>query len=430
MKAIVDCNSFYCACERLFRPDLTRRPVVVLSNNDGCIVSRTDEAKALGISMAVPFFQARPLIEQHQVATFSSNYALYGELSWRVMETMRQLIGASRVEVYSVDEAFLDLDGLALEPDVTGFLRALKQQIEQWTGIQVSIGAASTKVLSKVANRLAKKRKQETGCVLVLETPEQVQTALADTPVGEVWGIGRRYANQLREEAAVFTAADLAGRSEAWARKQLGGVVGARLWRELQGISSLTAKDPLTTKKMIATTRMFGQPVSGLNELREATATYTARAAEKLRRQHSTATFVQVFVVTRESRSAPTERFRHGVTKSAESILAYPTAVTGDLIRESHRLVDQLFVPGERYVKAGVMISGLQPDDQVQAGLFAPATNPRQRKLMDALDNINASMRDDVLRYAAAGLTRNWKMRQEHRSPRFTTRWAEIPIVR
>ncbi|MBL0357502.1 MAG: hypothetical protein IPP72_11765 [Chitinophagaceae bacterium] len=208
MKAIVDCNSFYCSCERLFLPHLDKKPVVVLSNNDGCIISRSDEAKAFGVEMAGPYFLAKPLIEKHDVATFSSNYNLYGDLSWRVMETLRMLVGKENVEVYSVDEAFLNLDEFGTgNLEEAGF--RIRETVELWTGIKVSVGVAPTKVLSKVANHLAKKNKLATQCVVVLDTKEKIAKALQDTPVGEVWGVGRQYAQKLVEMNAVFTAYDL-----------------------------------------------------------------------------------------------------------------------------------------------------------------------------------------------------------------------------
>jgi len=208
MTGIIDCNSFYCSCERLFLPHLDAKPVVVLSNNDGCIVSRTDEAKAFGVQMAGPYFLAKPLIDKYNVATFSSNYNLYGDLSWRVMETLRIMLGKENVEVYSVDEAFLNLDEFALK-DLPTVALNIRETVEQWTGIKVSVGVAPTKVLSKVANHLAKKNKIATQCVVVLDTEEKITKALQNTPIGEVWGIGRQYAQKLMEINAVFTAYDL-----------------------------------------------------------------------------------------------------------------------------------------------------------------------------------------------------------------------------
>jgi DNA polymerase V len=428
MIAIVDCNSFYCSCERLFKPHLDNQPVVVLSNNDGCIVSRTDEAKKLGVEMAGPYFLMKPLIEKFGVHTFSSNYNLYGDLSWRVMETMRMLVGKDRVEVYSVDEAFIDLEGLT-QNDWFQFALQLRLNIEQWTGIKVSIGVAPTKVLAKVANRLAKKNKEATQCVMVLDSPETITDALAHTPIADVWGIGRRYAEKLREMNAIYTALDLSFKREEWARQHLGGVVGVRLLRELKGVPSTEMKDELIVKKMIATTRMFGKPVNNLTDIKEAVATYTSRAAEKLRRQKSAATTLYVFVVTKVKTPAG-ERFRHGASKGAGVTLPLATAATQELIKQALLLVQHLYEPGTLYAKAGVVLSGIIPDAMIQGNLFVEDKENKNRKLMDMVDNINFSMRNDILKFAASGTKRNWKMRQELRSPRYTTRWDEMMVVR
>ncbi|MEO6721163.1 MAG: Y-family DNA polymerase [Ferruginibacter sp.] len=426
MKAIVDCNSFYCSCERLFKPHLDKQPVVVLSNNDGCIISRSDEAKKLGVEMTGPYFLAKPIIEKHNVATFSSNYNLYGDLSWRVMETLRTLLGKDKVEVYSVDEAFLDLDEYSPKGLQT-IAEEILDTVEMWTGIKVSIGVAPTKVLAKVANRLSKKDKS-VKCVLVLDTKEKIIDALYHTPVGDVWGVGRQYAEKLREQHAIFTALDLSKRKEEWANTHLGGVVGVRLLKELKGESASEMKEELTVKKMIATTRMFGNAVNNIGDIKEAIATYTSKAAEKLRRQKSAANTISVFVVPKEA-SASTH-FRHGPSISSYATLPFATSSTNELIKPALKLVDKLFEQGKRYKKAGVMLSGLVPDECIQGNLFVEEKQNNKRFLMDMLDNINFAMRDDMLKFAASGLTRDWKMRQELRSPRYTTRWEELFEVR
>lgn len=427
MYAIVDCNSFYCACERLFAPALHNRPVVVLSNNDGCIVSRTDEAKALGIGMAGPYYQNKDVILKNNIAVFSSNYHLYGDLSMRVMDTLRSIAGNEQVEVYSVDEAFINLAQVALA-QLPALVQELKERTEQWTGIAVSVGVGPTKVLSKVANRLAKKNKQATGCILVLDSDAAVRDALQRTPVADVWGVGRHYAYKLQELYNIQNAWELSRMSEEWARKNLGGVVGVRLIRELRGEPCIELKDPLETKKMIATTRMFGKPVYELTDLKEAVATYTARAAEKLRRQHSAATLLDVFVVCNDSEGRNYEY--HPYSRHNHTRLAVPSSSTAELIRHALPLVEQLYVKGPRYLKAGVLLAELVPDASIQGNLFAPAAPQQERRLMEAVDNLNFSMRDDVVKYAASGLRRNWKMRQELRSKRYTTRWNELYEVR
>lgn len=423
MKAIVDCNNFYCSCERLFKPHLGNRPVVVLSNNDGCIVSRSDEAKKLGVQMAGPYFMAKPLIEKHDVAVFSSNYNLYGDLSWRVMETLRIMVGKENVEVYSVDEAFVDL-GIFPPEEIETVAREIRERVETWTGIKVSVGVGPTKVLAKLANRLSKKDKLKTGCVMVLDTDDKIISALHKTPVEDVWGIGHRYAIKLKEQWCIYDALQLRNLSEEFAHTHLGGVVGSRLIRELKGIISNEMEDELVNKKMIATTRMFGSPVSDINDIKEAVATYTSRAAEKLRRQHGAAKIISVFVVAKEENHNVS--FNHGATHSTYTTLPAATSFTNELIKPAVGLVDKLYEKGRLYKKAGVMLSGIVPDTSIQGNLFITETKNCERKLMDMIDNINFSQRDDVLKFAASGTTRDWKMRQELRSPRYTTRWNEL----
>jgi len=426
MKAIVDCNSFYCSCERLFRPDLWNKPVVVLSNNDGCIVSRTDEAKKLGIGMAAPYYQNKELIEKNDVAAFSSNYHLYGDLSMRVMDTLRALAGVHNTEVYSVDEAFLDLDMIPGN-ELYDAAKRMKEITEQWTGIKVSIGVAPTKVLSKVANKLSKKDKKGTGGIIILDSVEKIKDALESTPVDDLWGIGHRYANKLKN-FGIENGWQLRNMPEEWCRKNLGGVVGVRMIRELKGIPCILMKDPLEVKKMIATTRMFGTPVHKLSDLKEAVATYASRAAEKVRRQRSAATSLDVFVVAngfidRKYEYNPQSRHSHITLPQA-------TSNTGELIGYAALLAENLFRPNEKYIKAGVLLGGLVPDNSIQSNLFMTQEKNRLPQLMSAIDNINFSMRDDVVKYVATGLKRNWKMRQQLRSKRYTTRWDELFEIR
>lgn len=423
MKAIVDCNNFYCSCERLFKPHLDNKPVVVLSNNDGCIISRSDEAKKLGVEMAGPYFMAKPLIEKHKVSVFSSNYNLYGDLSWRVMETLRMMLGKKNVEVYSVDEAFLDLSIFPRE-DLPAIAMEIRETVEQWTGIKVSVGVAPTKVLAKLANRLSKKDKEKTGCVMVLDTEEKIIEALRKTPVGDIWGVGYQYAQKLKEFWCIYDALQLRNVSEEFARTNLGGVVGARLIRELKGIPTKEMEDELVTKKMIATTRMFGSPVGDINDIKEAIATYTSRAAEKLRRQRSAAKVISIFVVTKDQDHMLS--FKKYGTITTHTTLPAATSFTNELIKPAVQLVDQLYEKGQLYKKAGVMLSGIVPDESIQGNLFLTENKNCERKLMDMIDNVNFSQRDDVLKFASSGTTRDWKMRQELRSGRYTTRWEEL----
>jgi len=432
MKAIVDCNNFYCSCERLFKPKFEKRPVVVLSNNDGCVISRSDEAKQLGVAMGVPLFEVRSLIREKGIAVFSSNYALYGDCSWRVMEVLREIIGKERVEVYSVDEAFLELDQLGTE-ELEKLALTIRHQVEQWTGIRVSIGVAPTRTLAKLANRLAKKNKVTTNCVMVLSTESEIEEALRRTAVADLWGIGRRYAKQLHEKWSIYDGWQLAQVSDSFANKYLGGVVGTRLVRELRGISSRMMEEERVQKKMIATTRMFGRRVYELNEIKEAIATYTARAAEKLRRQFSAAGHIHVFIIEHR------EGERHGMAYDTHRQLDKPSSDSSILIRVATELVVDIYKKGPAYKKAGIILSDIVPEAARQGSLFVDSASADDDRLplMLAIDNINFScppahqpQHDSILRFAASGTNRGWKMKQEYRSPRYTTKWYEMPVVR
>lgn len=428
MQAIVDCNSFYCACERLFQPQLQNAPVVVLSNNDGCIVSRSDEAKQLGINMAIPYFQAKELIEKNKVHAFSSNYHLYGDLSWRVMETMRQLAPPGCVEVYSVDEAFINLDHIPAE-SLQAYCVSLKKKIETWTGISVSIGVGPNKVLSKVANRLAKKSKLLTGCVVILNDTKKIQAALQSTPIDDVWGIGYSYSEKLKTYG-IHTAYALSIKDLSWGKRFLGGVPGMKLIRELKGMHSHDMQTPRTSKKMIATTRMFGRTVSEWQEMEEALATYATRTAEKLRRQHSAAYGVSVFLLKKTPPQTEISHYHHGRQVSGYVKLDNPSNLTPDIIKAAVTLGKSLFEQGKLYKKAGVILSDLVPDNALQTNLFVAPKDQNRKKLMNVIDNMNAAFRDDILKFATSGNQKNWKMRSERRSKRYTTRWDELCLVR
>lgn len=425
MVAIVDCNSFYCSCERLFQPKLHKRPVVVLSNNDGCIISRSDEASQLGIPMAGPYYMAKEVIEKHDVAVFSSNYNLYGDISRRVMETLKQMVGETNVEVYSIDESFLHLDGYSPN-QLTNIARQIKETVEHWTGIPVSVGIAPTKVLSKVANRLAKKDPKKYQGVFVLDNPQTIDDALAQTAVKDIWGIGRKYAEKLESQFNLQTALALKKMNEAWAGKNLGGVVGLRLWRELNGEPCIELKDQLIKKKMIACTRMFGRPVTNIMEIREAVASYASRAAEKLRRQSGAAKVLEVFLVKNDHTDVYTY---NPSTDALKFIMPEATSATHQLINYALPLANKLFNPGSRYLKAGIILSQLVPDKEVQGNLFTQKTKPSV-KLMKAMDNINWGIHKDAVRFGATGLKQPWQMKQQHRSFRYTTQWDELKMVK
>ena len=343
------------------------------------------------------------------------------------MDTLKNLVGEDKVEVYSVDEAFLDLSIVPHE-QLKEVSQRIKQTVELWTGIRVSVGVAPTKVLAKMANRLSKKDKQKTDCIMVLDTEEEIISALKQTAVEDIWGVGYRYATKLKQLWSIYDGLQLRNMSEDWARVYLGGVVGTRLIRELKGIPCIKMKDPLEQKKMIATTRMFGKPVHELNDLKEAVATYTSRAAEKLRRQYCAAKFIDVFVVTNDphSQNEGGQYQYNPQTKHVSARLLQATSHTNELIRNAVPLVEKLYQRGSKYLKAGVLLGGLVPDESIQGNIFKNNSENHHRMLMETMDNINFSMRDDVVKYVASGLKRNWKMRQEMRSGRYTTRWEEL----
>jgi DNA polymerase V len=373
--------------------------------------------------MAGPFYQNRKEIEENNVAVFSSNYHLYGDISNRVMDTLRIL--SPSVEIYSVDECFLDLNGI--EPSkLYEYSLFLKHTTELWTGIPVSVGIAPTKVLSKVANRLAKKDKIGTRGVMVLQTPEQQMEALMRTEIEDVWGVGPAGSRKLRM-FNINTAWDLRNMNEDWVRNNLGGIVGVRLLKELKGMPCIDMKDPLTQKKNIATTRMFGKPVYELRELKEAVATYVTRATEKLRRQKCAARAISVFIVFNNRKI---NQEYEPTSRSLSFLMPEATYVTHHIIAYAMALVERLYREGDKYIKAGVILSEIVPCGSVQFNLFTEPESAEVQKLMHIMDNINFGIRDDMVKFAVAGTTRNWKMRQEMRSQRFTTRWDELCEVK
>ena len=414
--ALVDCNNFYVSCERLFNPKLARRPVVVLSNNDGCIIARSNEAKALEIGMGTPYFKAEKFLTRHRVKVFSSNYPLYGDLSWRVMTTLQQL--EPEMEIYSIDEAFL-----RLPPDsgmnLTFLGRQIRTTVKQHTGIPVSIGLASTKTLAKIANRFAKKIPEYNG-VLDL-TAVDPKPFLDRCEINDVWGIGRRYAERLRARG-VHTAFDLTRRDDGWIRKQL-TVTGLRTAMELRGISCISLEKE-GKKKSISSSKSFGYQVETLNELREALATYITQAAVKLRLQQSTTGCLQIYLTTnRFSKTQPLYAARETIN------LAEPTADTGTLIKHGLERLQKIYRPGLRYQKCGVVLGNLVPAKNRQLNLFFKP-DKRQSELMAAVDKINARWGRHTIQHAAAGFAKPWQHRQEKKSPAYTTKWRDLPVVK
>ncbi len=415
MFALIDCNNFYVSCERVFNPALEGKPVVVLSNNDGCVIARSNEAKSLGIGMGAPAFQCEGLFAKHNVYVFSSNYALYADMSRRVMDTLEQLSPA--IEVYSIDEAFLTLDGFA---SPTEYGRFLRNTVKRWTGIPISVGIGATKTLAKAAGWFAKKEPLWGG---VVDISGRCDELLERLEAGEVWGVGPRYA-QLLARNGIFTARELRDAPDEWVRKHM-STAGLRTVWELRGTPCISLERVSMPKKGIVTSRMFGTPVEGLKELKEAVAAYAARAAEKLRSQGSVARCITVFIKT--------NRFSHDpeYSQSATARLPTPTAYTPELIRYAHKILERIYKPGHRYNKAGVMLTDIIPACEMQLDLLTPTQDHRRReRLMSSLDRINAQWGSDTIWYAAAGAAQRWRMRRSLLSARFTTSWNEIPVVR
>ena len=416
--ALVDCNNFYASCERVFDPKLEEKPVVVLSNNDGIVVARSNEAKALGIGMGVPEFQIRHLIRRHDVQVFSSNYTLYGDMSQRVMDTLAQF--TPDLEIYSIDEAFLSLSGFTSH-NLTEYGRTIRTTVKKWTGLPVSIGIAETKTLAKVAGRVAKRSKEAAG-VFDLTACQDRDGLLAETAVEDIWGIGPNYARLLTQHG-IQTALDLRGVDDHWIRKRM-GVVGARIVQELRGVPCLPLEECPPPKQGITVSRSFGRPITSLAEMRQAVATYTARAAEKLRGERLAVTVLTVFLMTNSFKDEPQ------YSNAATIKLPVSTDSTSDLLRYALEGMGRIYKEGYRYKKAGVMLTALVPASQVQGSLFDHQDRERSSRLMRVLDRLNDRIGAGTLRYAAEGFSKHWRARFERRSPAYTTRWEDLPVAK
>ncbi len=421
MYALVDVNSFYASCEQVFRPDLWGKPVVVLSNNDGCIIAANREAKALGVPMWKPAFEVLPLLDKHGVTVFSSNYALYGDMSARVMETLATLTPS--MEVYSIDEAFLHVP--ESEHDLSAYGHALRCRVQQWTGLPVGVGIAPTKALAKVANRSAKRERERSRNVFVIDSDPLRRSILREFPVEDVWGIGKRIAARLHA-IGVHTAWDFTQLSDEWVRREL-SVVGLRLKRELEGTPQLDlAVDP-PPKQMIGTAKSFGHTLGDKDLILEALAWYVAEVAEKLRHQQALAGCMTLFLETNPFREQDPQ-YRN----QTQIRLPVPTDNTPCLTRYARFAFERIYRPGYLYKKVGVWLGDFSRPGAVQQHLFDADPQPGHSKTMEVMDRLNRRYGKATLRTAAAGFRRaEWKLRQERLSPRYTTRIGEIlPIGR
>jgi len=413
--ALVDCNNFYASCERVFQPYLNNKPIVVLSNNDGCIVARSNEAKALGIPMGAPMHEYRKICINNNVKIFSSNYQLYGDMSQRVMDSLKHF--CPNIEIYSIDEAFLQLDSFEKNFDLIKYALHIRQKLNIWLGIPVSIGIAPTKTLAKIANHVAKKS-TSTG-IFDLRDINQRENILTALPINEIWGIGKRLSLKLNE-LGINTAKQLRDANPKYIRKHF-GVVVERIVLELNGISCL-GLEMVKPKKNITSSRSFGKPITELQPLSEAISHYATRACIKLRNQSSKAQGIYVFITTNKHK--PNEpQYRNSMIQG----FVEPTADTNLIIRIAKNCLDQLYRSGYKYKKAGVILTDIISNRHKQNDLFSENDlQDKREKLMQVVDNINAQMGTNTIFNAAQGITRHWRMREEMKSNRYTTCWDEL----
>ena len=413
---LVDCNSFYVSCERLFNPKIRRKPVVVLSNNDGCIISRSNEAKALGIKMGEPYFKAKDIIIKNNVNVFSSNYSLYGDLSRRVMRTLKRF--NSDIEVYSIDEAFMDLSNFS-DKEVEEVGKEIRSTVLKWTGIPTSIGIAKTKTLSKVANHIAKKTKAGVTSLIGIENLDPI---LEKVEINDVWGVGRQL-TKFYQKNGIYNAKQLKNKSNTWIKK-CSNVLSSRTAMELRGISCIELEKTTSKRKSCVVSRSFGKRVENFQELKEAVASYCLNASEKLRSENLVAKALTVFV-----RTSPFQR-NFGYYSNSKTI-DFPIATNNSIetVKTAITILESIYRNGYRYQKAGVMFSGLS-DENSKENLFASEKDEKINKLMRSIDKTNFRFGRRTLSIASAGIRKKWFMKREHSSKIDTADFYCIPTIK
>lgn len=415
---LVDCNNFYVSCERVFNPKLENKPVVILSNNDGCIISRSNEAKELGIDMGAPLFEVEHLIRKYNVEVFSSNYTLYGDMSDRIMTTLEMMV--PDIELYSIDEAFLVVPENNKHREDLG--QSIKNIVKQNIGIPVSVGMGETKTLAKVANKIAKKYKKFEGVLDIISHPK-IDKVLDFTKVGDVWGVGRKYAELLNSNG-IFNALQLRDAPDNWVKKAM-TITGLKTVYELRGISCIKLEQVSPDRKTIVRSGSFSRPTSSLKELKEAVAFYISRAAEKLREQELIASHLRVFLSTNYFNPNEPQ-----YNNSAIIQLPISTSFTPELIANGLKILERIYKPNFMYKKAGVMFSGILNENKVQLNLFTYRDSEKEKQLMEAVDKINRRFGNGKIQFGATGLEREWKSRAARLSPFYTTRWSDIPVAK
>ncbi|TWP29152.1 Y-family DNA polymerase [Apibacter muscae] len=418
MYALIDCNNFYASCERVFNPALNQVPICVLSNNDGCVIARSNEAKALGIPMGAPAFQYQKLFNENKVAVFSANFILYGDLSSRVMNIVKRY--CKDVEVYSIDEAFMDFTGYE-NLDLKEHNEKLRNFIYKGVGIPTSIGIAPTKTLAKIANRIAKKYPEDTQHVYLLDSQEKIYKALKWLDIGDIWGIGRRLKKRF-EARGINKALDFVNLPNTFIRQEM-GIVGIRMQNELKGIPQLALDIP-ERKKSIATTRTFDQSTNDLKVLEERVSTFAVKCAEKLRKQKSCCNYLTVFLKTNFFRPDQ-QQYRPALTIT----LPNPENSANELAKQAKIALHKIYKKEFKYKKAGVWVSGIIPEEERQISLFTEDTYFKYKPLMKAMDAINGKYHRDLIKLASQDIRYTWKMKQEHLSKRYSTDIRDIIIV-
>lgn len=418
MFALVDCNNFYASCERLFQPQLIGKPIVVLSNNDGAVIARSNEAKALGIPMGAVAYQYEKFFIENNVSVFSANFALYGDMSNRVMNLLQEY--TPELEIYSIDEAFLKLTGFEYF-NLHQYGLEIQQRIRKWTGIPICIGIAPTKALSKVANRIAKKYPQHTNNSYVIDSEEKRIKALKWLKIEDVWGIGRKHTIRLKE-VGIKTAHDFTKLNDAWVRRNL-SIIELRLKHDLQGIPTLDLED-IQPRKNITTTRSFEHNLMNFNDIKERITTFAVSCAEKLRRQNSCCSSILVFIRTNSHRN-DLQQYNNSVVVK----LPFPTNSSIEIAKFACDGFERIYRKGYQYKKAGVILMDFTPQDEIQFNLFENS-NPKHNPLMTAIDKINALFGQQKIKLASQDQKRVWKMKQERLSPRYTTKLSDIIIVK
>ena len=418
MYALVDCNNFYASCERVFNPSLQNKPVAVLSNNDGCIIARSDEVKKLNLPMGAPIFKWKNFCKYHQITVLSSNYPLYGDMSARVMTILEQF--SPNVEVYSIDEAFIDLTGFD-QHDFNTYGKSIRQRIIKWTGIPTCVGIAPTKALCKVANKIARKFPKETGGVYVIDTEEKRLKGLKWTAIKNVWGIGRRLEKRLTLKGCK-TAFDFTLLSDEWVRRNF-SITEWRLKKDLEGIPTIEFEIK-EIKRSISTTRSFEQTYSDIEDITERISTFAACCSEKLRAQKSSCHMI-IIMLRSDRHKKNTEQY----SASKTVVFSYPTDSTLSITKAAVEAVKTMFKKGIHYKKAGVIVTGLVPTNNHQLNLFLHE-NPKHKPLMSAIDHLNKKFKTNTIKLANQDLQRTWKMKQEHLSPKYTTKINDIITVK